>query len=212
MKLGGRGYVPERRGPSANLKQPWRPFTKQFQFLHRPGLRRILSNTGWLAGDRLIRLGVGLFVTSWIARYLGPEQFGLLNYAVAFVYLFSILGALGLDSIVIRGLIREPEARDRLLCTAFLLKLTGGVLSFVLSLATLFYIHADRTTTALIAIIGFGTIIQATDTIDYWFQSQVKSKWTVLAKNSAFFSVAIFKIVLLGPPRQHHLVRGLRPA
>jgi PST family polysaccharide transporter len=167
------------------------------RFLDRPGLRRILSNTGWLAGDRIIRLGVGLFVTSWIARYLGPAQFGLLNYAVAFVYLFSILGALGLDTVVIRSLIQEPEARDRLLCTTFFVKLAGGTLSFLLSLATLYYIHADRTTTTLIVIIGFGTIIQATDTIDLWFQSQVKSKWSVLSKNTAFFAVALFKIALL---------------
>jgi PST family polysaccharide transporter len=77
------------------------------------------------------------------------------------------------------------------------LKLAGATLSFVLSLATLLYIHADRTTTALIVILGFGTIIQATDTIDFWFQSQVKSKWTVLAKNFAFFAVSGFKIALL---------------
>lgn len=129
------------------------PLLKHF---HRPEIRRILSNTGWLAGDRFIRLGMGLFVTSWIARYLGPERFGLLNFAIAFVYLFSILGALGLDSIVIRSLIREPESRDRVLCTTFLIKLTGGSLSFVLSVLTLFYIHADRTTMALIVIIGLG--------------------------------------------------------
>ncbi len=170
------------------------PLLKHF---HRPEIRRILSNTGWLAGDRFIRLGMGLFVTSWIARYLGPERFGLLNFAIAFVYLFSILGALGLDSIVIRSLIREPESRDRVLCTTFLIKLTGGSLSFVLSVLTLFYIHADRTTMALIVIIGLGSIVQATDTIDYWFQSQVKSKWTVLSKNTAFFAVSVFKVVLL---------------
>jgi PST family polysaccharide transporter len=171
-----------------------RPFVKRFD---RPEIRRIVSNTGWLAADRIVRLGVGLFVTSWIARYLGPSQFGLLNYAVAFVFLFSVLGALGLDSIVIRGLIREPESRDKLLATTFFVKLTGGTLSFVLSIGTLFYIHADRTTTALVAIISFGTIIQSTDTIDFWFQSQVKSKWTVLAKNTAFFVVSGFKILLL---------------
>ncbi len=181
-------------GGVGEIEAPPHPFLKHF---HRPEIRRILSNTGWLAGDRAIRLGMGLFITSWIARYLGPQQFGLLNYAVALVFLFSILGALGLDSIVIRGLIREPEARDRLLSTTFFLKLAGGTLSFVLSLATLLYIHADRTTTALVVIIGLGTIIQATDTIDYWFQSQVKSKWTVLAKNAGFFAVSAFKIALL---------------
>jgi PST family polysaccharide transporter len=179
----------------AELDTVPRPFLKKI--LQRSGVRRILSNTGWLAGDRLIRLGVGLFVTSWVARYLGPGQFGLLNYAVAFVFLFSILGALGLDSIVIRGLVQDPAAKDRLLCTAFCVKFTGGLLGYSLAQATLFFSHADRTTTALIAIIGLGTLVQATDVVDYWFQSQVKAKWSVLAKNTAFFAITAFKIALL---------------
>jgi PST family polysaccharide transporter len=40
-------------------------------------------------------------------------------------------------------------------------------------------------------------LIQATDVVDYWFQSQVKSKWSVLAKNTAFFAITAFKIALL---------------
>ena len=163
----------------------------------RPELRRILTNTSWLAGDRLIRLGVGLFLTIWVARYLGPDRFGTLNYALAFVFLFSVLGALGLDSVVIREFIQKPDEKDRLLCTTFILKLTGGVVSFGLSLAVSHWLGTDSTTTLLIAIIGLGTIIQATDAIDFWFQSQVKSKWTVLSKNSAFFLSAIVKVAML---------------
>jgi PST family polysaccharide transporter len=160
-------------------------------------LLRILSNTIWLAGDRIIRLGVGLFVSSWVARYLGPERFGALNYAIAFVYLFSILGCLGMDSIVVRGFIQEPEKKDTYLCTAFMVKLTGATLSFILSLATLYWMKSDRATILLIAVIGLGSIVQATDAIDFWFQSQVKSKWTVLSKNTAFFIVTLFKVALL---------------
>ena len=51
----------------------------------RATLQKILANTGWLFIDKIIRMGVGLLVGVWIARYLGPAQFGLYNYAVAFV-------------------------------------------------------------------------------------------------------------------------------
>ncbi len=66
----------------------------------RPSLQAVLMNTWWLIADKILRMGVGLFVGVWIARYLGPEQFGLWNYAIAFAALFSALATLGLDSIV----------------------------------------------------------------------------------------------------------------
>jgi len=45
-----------------------------------PNLAKILSNTGWLFSDRVLHMGVGLFVGLWVARYLGPAQFGLLRH------------------------------------------------------------------------------------------------------------------------------------
>ncbi|MCS7232463.1 MAG: oligosaccharide flippase family protein [Elusimicrobiota bacterium] len=69
---------------------------------NRPTLQRVLDNIGWLTFDKIFRLGVGLFVMGWIARYLGPEQFGLWNYAIAFTSLFTAFATLGLDGIVVR--------------------------------------------------------------------------------------------------------------
>ncbi|HTF62329.1 MAG TPA: hypothetical protein VK638_06405, partial [Edaphobacter sp.] len=53
-----------------------------------PGLRKIIGNMGWLFVDRFVRMGMGLFVGVWVARYLGPAQFGSLNFALAFIALF----------------------------------------------------------------------------------------------------------------------------
>jgi len=67
-----------------------------------PGLHKIVGNIGWLLFDRILRMGVGFFVVAWVARYLGPEQFGLLEYSLAFIWLFSAVAMLGLDIIVVR--------------------------------------------------------------------------------------------------------------
>src|SRR5438132_9740832 len=72
-------------------------------------LQNILGNLGWLMADRILRLGVGLIVGIWVARYLGPERFGIYNYAIAFVAMFSVLATLGLESIVVRDMVRAPD-------------------------------------------------------------------------------------------------------
>ena len=48
----------------------------------RPHLQQVISNTGWLIADNLLRMLIGLIVGIWVARYLGPASFGELNYAL----------------------------------------------------------------------------------------------------------------------------------
>ena len=55
------------------------------QFLARPGFRKYFANTSWLLGERILRIGVSLFVSIYVGRYLGPERFGLLSYEFSFV-------------------------------------------------------------------------------------------------------------------------------
>src|SRR3990170_6548662 len=93
---------------------------------------KYLINTSWLALERVFRMMVALLVGIWVARYLGPEKFGLLNYAQSLVVLVGALATLGLDSIVTRELVKQPTKRNEILGTAFVLKLAGGVLAIVI--------------------------------------------------------------------------------
>ncbi|TLD42264.1 MAG: Membrane protein [Candidatus Jettenia ecosi] len=164
----------------------------------RANLQNILANTGWLFIDKILRMGVGLFVGVWIARYLGPEQFGLYSYVIAFVSLFGAFATLGLDGIVVRDIVRYPSCKNEILGTAFILKLIGGIVTFLLIIGTIFFLHHhDDLIHWLAGIIAFGMIFQAFDTIDFWFQSQVQSKYTVYAKNAAFLLIALLKVVLI---------------
>ncbi|MDJ0693022.1 flippase [Mastigocoleus sp. MO_188.B34] len=161
-------------------------------------LHLIVANTGWLFADRILRMGANLFVGVWIARHLGVEQYGLFNYAVAFVALFVPIANLGLDNIVIRQLVRNPENKTEILGTTFCLRLLGGISSLLLAVICAFLLpQNDPVTIWLIVILATTTVFRAFDTIDLWFQSQVRSKYTVIAKNIAFIIVTIFKIILI---------------
>ncbi len=163
-----------------------------------PELVKILTNTCWLFADRILRMGIGLFVGVWVARYLGVQQFGVFNYAIAFVALFSTLANLGLDSIVIRYIISDPENREQILATSFWMKLWAGFLCVLLTVGAIFILrHDDNLTIMIVAILSFAGVVQAFNTIDIYFQSQVQSKYTVVAQNSAFIIAALLKIILI---------------
>ncbi len=163
-----------------------------------PGLRKIMGNMGWLFVDRFVRMGMGLFVGVWIARYLGPVQFGSLNFALAFIALFATATTLGLEGIVIRELVHSSEGTHEILGTTLVLRSFGGFLSVAVSVATLRLIQPhDRQALLLVSILSLTLIFQAFDTIDAFFQSQVQSKITVWAKNSAFLVFAGIRVWLI---------------
>ncbi len=164
----------------------------------RSGLGHVAGNTGWQFGDNLLRMALGLVVGIWLARYLGPEQFGLFNYALAFVALFSALSSLGLDDIIVRDIVHEPGCRDTILGTAFFLKFIGGLISFLAILGTVFLLRPqDADSRWLVGVIGAGSVFQAFNVIEYWFHSQVQARYAVVARCSAFILCSLIKIGLI---------------
>ena len=122
-------------------------------------IKKVLGNTGWLISDKIIRMAIGLFVAAWVARYLGPDQYGLLNFSLALVALVGVLSNLGLQELIIRNIVKDPGKRDDLLGTAFVIKAVGGVLVFFISILIAFLIRPDDPLShILVIIIAAGSI------------------------------------------------------
>ena len=140
---------------------------------------------------------VSLFVGIYVARYLGPERFGLLGYTLSFVWLFSSLASVGLDEILVRELVKSPEQRNNLLGTVFWLKVCGTLVMGTTIALVLKYTVEDQQTYWMIALITFGFLFQATNVVDFYFQSQVQSKFAVRAQAIQLILTSLFKIYLV---------------
>ena len=173
------------------------PFIRR-RIAHRPNLLKIVDNIGWLFFDKVLRMGVGVLVGVWIARYLGPEQFGLFSFATAFIGLFGAVAGLGLQSIVVRDIVRDPTCKEETLGTAAVLQLGGGVLAYGLILSTMFWLRPDDALAKwLVAILGSMMLFKASEVAMYWFESQVLSKYTVWVQNGSFLVFAAVKVALI---------------
>lgn len=148
--------------------------------------------------DRVIRMGMGLFVGVWVARYLGPDRFGSLNFALAFVALIGTMTSLGLEGIIVRELIDSPKDAHEILGTSLAIRGLGAFIGVVVSIAVLKLIQpGDPEALLLVGILSLTLVFQAFDTIDSFFQSQVRSKITVWAKNGAFLTFAAVRVFLI---------------
>jgi O-antigen/teichoic acid export membrane protein len=161
------------------------------------GFKKYFKNTSWLFGEKILRMVVGLFVGIWVARYLGPEQFGLFSYAQSFVGLFVAIAGLGLDSIIVRELVKDESKRDALLGTAFRLKLIGTFFVLIALAIAVNLSQQDSLTTLLIFTIASATIFQSFNIIDFFFQAKVLSKYVVYANIISLFISSTVKVGLI---------------
>ena len=113
---------------------------------------------------------ISLFVGIYVARYLGPERYGLLSYALSFVWLFSSLASLGLDDILVRELVSHPEKRQNLLGTVFWLKVCGAIVMGAAIALVLQFKTEDQQTYWLNVIITFGFLYQATNIVEIYIK------------------------------------------
>ena len=158
----------------------------------------MLANTGWLAGDRVLRMGIGLLVGAWVARYLGPADYGTLSFALAWVALFTPLAAPAHERMVVRALVERPEAAPAVLGSAAALRFAGGVAGAAAAIAGVTLLRpGDTVALALVAILALVMLAQPLQVIELWYQARVRTRDAVLALTAAALVAAAIRVALI---------------
>ncbi len=142
---------------------------------------RYAQNTLWLFGGQAIRMGVGLVAAALVARYLGPEQYGMYNYALSVVVLLQIFGNLGLTGVLRKRCIEEPETVREVLGTSFVLNVIAGSILYGGLLLATHLIKTPPSEQQLFLIFGMILIVDSFRCIDVWFHAQTRSRLSVYA-------------------------------
>jgi PST family polysaccharide transporter len=159
---------------------------------------RILVNTSWILGEKVLRLFAGVLVGLWVARYLGPERFGILSFGIAWVALFGTLATLGLPQVVSRDLVSFPDQAREILATAGALRMVGGILAMAVSVASfgLVYGFSDhRLVVVLCAAVA--TPFHTADVVEYWFRSRVEWHYVFRARVASLAVSSLLRIAFI---------------
>jgi O-antigen/teichoic acid export membrane protein len=166
-------------------------------FFSSHNFNKYFTNISWLMSERLLRMCVGLVVGVYVARYLGPEQFGLLSYVGSFVALFIPFAHLGLNAIVVRELVKKPENHDLIVGTVFCLKVGGWLAMILLVFTFIPFTGNSYETNNLVFLIAGAVIFQAFNVIDFSFQASVRSKYVVQAQAIQVIISSVMKLFLV---------------
>lgn len=161
---------------------------------------RVLKNASWVIAARVVQAVLTLVISMLTARYLGPSDFGVINYAASLATFAAPIAMLGLNGILIHEEVNHPEEEGAVFGTAMVL---GAVSAFfcIVGIAAVSYItlaQKNETETIIVCILySIILIFQCTEMIQYWFQAKLLSKYVAVSSLISYTVVSVYKIILL---------------
>ena len=162
-----------------------------------PTKEKVVRNVVWAVTGKVVTLLGGLLVGIFVARYLGPEQYGLMSYVMSYVALFQVLASFGMDQIEIREESKTPEEKDKIIGTAFALKIGFAAITIGLVCLTAWLFEADSFTKWMIMLYSLSMVMNSFGVIRNYFTSLVWNEYIVKTEITRTLIGAGIKVVLL---------------
>lgn len=161
------------------------------------GFQKYFRNTGWMFIGKVASMIIAFIATAYIARNLGPTNYGQLSYAISYVGLFGFIASLGLDQIVYRDIIKFPEEKNRYIGTAFTIKIITSIVTIAICTVIAFFLSDKDVSLFLIFIISLTFIFSPFQLLNYEFQAEAKSKYPTLVSLITVLILNVLKIIVI---------------
>ena len=159
--------------------------------------QKVVKNLVWAVVGKIVTLLGSLLVGIFVARYLGPQQYGLMNYVFSYIAVFQVFASFGLDSIEIREEAHRNDEKNKLIGTAFLLKILFAIITILLVILSVWIFEADTFTKWMIIMYSLSMIMNSFGVIRNYFTSIVWNEYIVKTEITRTLIGAGIKVVLL---------------
>lgn len=159
---------------------------------------KVVRNASWLLCGKMIYMFFAFFMGLLTTRYLGPSSFGLINYAQAYVGFFTSICTLGINSIIVKEFIENPQCEGEILGSALVARIISSALSVVIIFIAVSIVDKNDTLAIQVVLLAsLGLVFQTVDILNYWFQAHLQSKYSAIASTLAYVIMSIYKLFLL---------------
>ena len=159
---------------------------------------RVVKNASWIIGAQIVKALLGLVISMFTARYLGPSNYGLINYAASIVAFAAPIMYLGLKNILVQEIVTAPHREGETLGTSICLSFCSSILCIAGIAAFVSIANAGEQETLIVCLLYSGLLVfQSVELIVYWFQARLLSKYSSIVSLCAYILVSAYKVFLL---------------
>lgn len=158
---------------------------------------RIAKNTGVLIISQVIGYILAFIYTIYLARYLGPSNFGILTFAIAFTAILSIVTDFGLISLMVREIARKKILVQQYISNLIPIKLILVIVSFGLIALIVNLLGYPHETIIVVYFFGLSIVIGTFNQLIFAvFQAFEKMEYQAIV--TVINSIILFTGIILG--------------
>lgn len=158
----------------------------------------VVQNAKWIIGCRILQALLQLAIGMLTARYLGPSNYGLINYASSIVAFAVPVMQLGLQSTLVQEYVERPEREGEILGTGLVMNLISGTACVVgVTAFAMAASRGEKTTVLVCALYSTSLLFQTMELSQYWFQARLLSKYSSLAMLAGYLAASGYRVFLL---------------
>lgn len=162
------------------------------------GKNRFVTNTSWIVSGHVVKMLISFVINIITVRYLGPSNYGIINYVNSYIAFFTTLVGLGLNGVIIYEFANHKEENGKILGTAIVLRFVAGIISILAFMLIIFVTDGNDPVIIITAALqAIQLPFLSLDTINYWYQSRLQSRYPVICQTTAHFVTSIYKVYLL---------------
>lgn len=159
---------------------------------------KFLSNASWMIGGKVFQMSISLVIGMITARYLGPSNFGVINYTASFVAFFTSICTLGLNGIIVKELIDNPDLEGEILGTSIIMRLASSLFSCISILYIIKVLNPEQNIFLVVAFLQvISLVFQSFDMINYWYQAKMMSKFCAIIQSVGYLAMTVYRIIIL---------------
>ena len=158
----------------------------------------VVKNATWIIVCKIVQAVISLVLTMLTARYMGPSNYGLINYAASIVTFVVPIMQLGLNNILVREFISQPDKEGEIIGTAIVMSVISATCCIIGIISFSLIVNAgEKEVTIVCGLYSIMLIFQGVDLIEYWFQYRYLSKCTAIVSLLTYVVVSGYRISLL---------------
>lgn len=166
------------------------------KIISNKGIKKYFTNFSWQFGDYIFSLISSFIVGIAVARYLGPESYGIIAFASALLAIAVVIVSLGIDDIIMRDMIDLPKKQGSIQCSALLIKFISAIIVYIIIILYILLNYNGEKLYVTI-IITSAVFFQPLSVYSCIFTIKAQAKYTSIARIISYTISSFLKIIFI---------------
>ena len=157
-------------------------------------IKDLVRNSGFLFLNGVATNILSFFALLYIARYLGPEKYGMYTFVFAFIYFFSFIPDMGIHQILVREAAKEPEKVGKLIGNGTIMQICLSLVALFLAVVLINVMNFPPSTKNALYVASLGLLISGTGAYGIIYEAKLRMEYSLLFNlaNRIVFLVFVF--------------------